>query len=263
MLECVVNVAEGRRTDVVGALVRAAGADLLDVHTDPHHHRTVLTLVGEQAPRAVTSEAVSRIDIGAHEGAHPRMGAVDVVPFVPIAGSTMPEAVGARDAFAAWAGGNLDLPCFLYGRERTLPEIRSTAFDPLRPDSGPATPHPTAGATAVGARPPLVAYNIWLAEPDLAQARSLAAALRSKRVRALGLAVGDQVQVSINLLDPDVVGPDTVFDAVAAEVNIGRTELVGLTPTSTLEAIDPARWDELDLSRERTIESRLGSLGTD
>ena len=259
MLECVVNVAEGRRTDVIDLLVDAAGSDLLDRHTDAHHHRTVLTLVGEEAPRAVAAAAVAHIDLTTHRGAHPRLGAVDVVPFVALAGSTPPQAVAARDDFAAWAAETLDLPCFLYDGERTLPEVRRTAFDPLAPDTGPRSPHPTAGAAAVGARPPMVAYNVWLAAPDLARAERLAADLRSPQVRALGLALGDEVQVSMNLLEPDEVGPDVVYDAVASQAEVSRAELVGLVPERTLEAIAPSRWPELDLAADRTIEARLAS----
>jgi glutamate formiminotransferase len=158
-------------------------------------------------------------------------------------------------------GDELGVPCFCYGPERRLSDVRREAFGSLAPDTGPPSPHPTAGATAVGARPPLVAYNLWLAEPDLDRARAIAARLRSPAVRALGLPVGDDVQVSMNLVDPGVVGPQAVYDLVAAEATIARAELVGLVPAPVLDAADPARWAELDLSADRTIEHRLAQAG--
>jgi glutamate formiminotransferase len=257
VLECVVNVSEGRRAETLDALRRVAGRELLDVHTDADHHRSVLTLVGTEAPRRVTQAAVERLDLREHRGAHPRIGVVDVVPFVPYGdGTTMADAIEARDRFAAWVATELGVPCFLYGPERTLPEVRRDAFGALTPDTGPDHPHPSAGAIAVGARPVLVAYNLWLVEPDLARARRIASELRSPAVRALGLAVGDQVQVSCNLIAPDRVGPADVYDRVAGRAPIARAELVGLAPRAVLDAIDPDRWPELDLAPERTIEAR-------
>lgn len=256
VLECVVNISEGRDRSTIEAIAAAAGADLLDVHTDGDHNRSVLTLLGEDAPRSVTQAAVERLDISRHDGAHPRIGVVDVVPFVPLDGSTAADAVAARDAFCAWAGTELALPCFRYGPERTLPDIRRGAFAPLEPDCGPLEPHPTAGAVAVGARPVLVAYNVWLAEPDLARAKAIAAGLRSPSVRALGLQVGDEVQVSMNLIAPEVTGPGAVVDAIVEQTSIARCELVGLVPRRILELEDPARWVELDLGPDRTIEAR-------
>lgn len=261
MLECVVNISEGRRSEVVAAVAGAAGDALLDVHRDADHHRAVLTLVGEDAARAVAAEAVARIDLRAHSGVHPRLGAVDVVPFVALAGSTPAAAIAARDRFARWAAEALALPCFVYGPERTLPDVRRQAFGALAPSTGPSQPHRTAGAVAVGARAVLVAYNLWLADPDLPLARTLAAGLRGPAVRALGLAVGDQVQVSMNLLAPDHVGPAEVFDRVAACTAVARAELVGLVPASVLHAAPPHRWAELDLSTDRTIEARLAAGG--
>src|SRR5688572_13947872 len=161
------NVSEGRDLAALSRLADAAGRDLLDVHTDPHHHRSVLTMVGEHAPRAVAALAVELIDLRHHDGVHPRFGAVDVVPFVPLSGALMADAVRARDEFARWAAATLDLPCFLYGPERTLPEVRRGAFRTLTPDMGPPAAHRSAGAVAVGARPLLVAYNLWLTDPDL------------------------------------------------------------------------------------------------
>ena len=174
MLECVVNISEGADRALVGAIGAAAGHDLLDVHADPDHNRAVLTLVGEEAPRRVARVAVDRLDLRRHQGAHPRFGVVDVVPFVPLAGSTMADAETARDRFATWIADELGVPAFTYGRHRSLPELRRRAFRDLVPDTGPGSPHPTAGAVAVGARGVLVAWNPWLAGPDGARAREVA-----------------------------------------------------------------------------------------
>jgi glutamate formiminotransferase / 5-formyltetrahydrofolate cyclo-ligase len=257
VLECVVNLSEGRSAAVLAALADAVGPDCLDVHTCRHHHRSVWTLVGETAPRALTRAAVELLDIGTHTGAHPRIGVVDVVPFVALDGSTEVDALAARDRYARWAADELGLPCFFYGPERTLPEVRRGAFTTFTPDTGPAMAHPTAGAVAVGARPLLVAYNLWLAEPDPDLARSVAREVRAPGVRALGLAVGDEVQVSMNLVDPLRVGPAQVFDAVAGRARIARAELVGLVPDAVLAATPPSRWAELDLSADVTIGARL------
>jgi glutamate formiminotransferase len=209
----------------------------------------------------VATVAVERLDLRHHTGAHPRIGVVDVVPFVALEGSTHDEAVAARDAFCRWAAEELALPSFRYGTERTLPEVRRGAFAGLAPDHGPADPHPTAGAVAVGARPVLVAYNVWLADDDLELARRIAAELRSPTVRALGLAVGDRVQVSMNLIDPLVTGPGAVVDAIAAQTRVAGCELVGLVPDAVLAAEDPERWGALDLGPDRTIESRQAAAG--
>jgi glutamate formiminotransferase len=261
VLECVINISEGTRLDVVETIGRAGGRELLDVHTDPDHNRSVLTLVGEDAARAVTATAVLALDLRHHTGVHPRIGVVDVVPFVPLGSATLEDAVAARDRFAGWAADTLGVPCFAYGPERSLPDVRRQAWETLAPTTGPDAPHPTAGAIAVGARPVLVAYNVWLAEPDLAQARAIARDIRGPGLRTLGLAVGEHVQVSMNLIDPLSVGPASAYDAVAARAEVARAELVGLLPEAALAVIDPARWDQLDLGRDRTIEARLAARG--
>ncbi|MGA2522183.1 MAG: glutamate formiminotransferase [Acidimicrobiales bacterium] len=277
MLECVVNVSEGRDATVVGALAHAAGDSLLDVHSDADHHRSVLTLAGpgvEDAVRALARDTVARVDISLHAGVHPRLGALDVVPFVPLdAGghalatdADLHDAVAARDRFAAWAGDELGLPCFVYGPERSLPEVRRRAFRDLAPDTGPGAAHPTAGACAVGARPVLVAYNLWLATGDLAVAKAVAAQARRPALRTLGLAVGDATQVSCNLIDPEALGPAEVYDAIAAlahdrGTHITRAELVGLAPASVVVGVAQARLPALDLDPDRTIEARLARAG--
>lgn len=259
ILECVINVSEGRDQGAVDAIAGAAGRCLLDVHTDRHHHRCVVTLAGdgvEEAARAVTTEAVRRLDVRLHAGVHPRLGVVDVVPFAPLAGSTPTHALAARDRFARWAAVELGLPCFLFGPERSLPEVRRTAFVDRGPDLGPATAHPTGGAVCVGARPVLVAYNVWLTG-DAPEARRVAAAVRGQHVRALGLDVGGRAQVSMNLVEPLVLGPDRAYDAVAALTEVAGAELVGLVPVAVLHRVPAERWAELDLDPSHTIEARL------
>jgi glutamate formiminotransferase len=204
---------------------------------------------------------------------HPRFGALDVVPFVPLGSADLAEAVGARDRFAEWAGRALSLPCFLYGplpggAERTLPEVRRLAFGGLAPDAGPPRPHPSAGACAVGARPPLVAYNVWLEGADGALARRVAASVRGPEVRALGLVLAGAVQVSANLIRPEVVGPGRLYDQVEAAIagtgaRVARAELVGLAPRSVLMAEPEERWGALGLSPGATIEARLPALSAD
>jgi glutamate formiminotransferase len=179
------------------------------------------------------------------------------VPFVPLAGSTYEDALRARDAMSSWIANELQIPVFLYGPERSLPEIRRSAFTTLQPDLGPSEPHPTAGAVAVGARELMLAWNLWLSERDLDLAKSIASSIRGPGVRALGLQVGDEVQVSMNLIDPLTVGPAEVYDRVAALAAIERAELVGLAPQAVLDSVNENRREQLNLSVETTIESRL------
>jgi glutamate formiminotransferase len=261
VLECVVNLSEGRDLDLIGAIAEPAGADLLDLHHDADHHRSVLTLVGVEAPRALATRAVERLDLRHHDGVHPRFGVVDVVPFVALGSSTPDDAIAARDEFCRWSAETLRVPCFRYGPERSLPDIRRHAFRDLAPDTGPDQPHPTAGAMAVGARPPLVAYNLWLDGSDLATARAVAARLRGPAVRALGLAVGARVQVSMNLVSPLEVGPADVYEQVRRQAPIARAELVGLVPAAVLDRVASSEWARLDLSEDATIEARLAARG--
>lgn len=261
MLECVLNLSEGRNAERIATLAAAAGDDLLDVHTDAHHHRSVFTVVGEQAPRRLAERAVELLDLREHSGVHPRIGVVDVVPFVALDPTPPSEARRAADDFAAWAASELALPCFRYGDELTLPELRRRAFADLAPDVGPSRPHPSAGACAVGDRGVLIAYNVWLAEGGLEEARRIARALRGPALRALGLEVGDRVQVSMNLVDPLNLGPAEAFDAVAAHAPVERAELVGLVPAAVLEGCPEQRWAELDLSPARTIEACVAAFG--
>ena len=214
-------------------------------------------MVGVDAPRALARAAVSALTLNDHSGVHPRIGVVDVVPFVPLVDSTMHDARIARDEFAAWAASELHVPCFLYGRERTLPDIRKTAWTSLVPDVGSDVPHSTAGAMCVGVREPLVAYNLWLEDVDLATTRRIAAAVRTANIRTLGLQVGTFTQVSVNLIQPMISGPNDVFSAVSQHATVHHVELVGLLPASVLATIPRDRWEDLDLSVEQTIEWRL------
>ncbi|MFZ6003975.1 MAG: hypothetical protein ACOYXM_08590 [Actinomycetota bacterium] len=266
MLECVINISEGRDLERVARIAAAAADSTLDVHSDAHHNRSVLTIVGEAEAREVASVAVRELDLRDHEGVHPRLGVLDVVPFVALDGSTPKDALAARDAFAAWLSATHGVPCFLYGPERSLPLIRREAFRSLAPDTGPESPHPTAGATAVGQRGPLVAFNVWISGDSPEVARRVARAVRGRGIRALGLLVGDRLQVSMNLIDPAQVGPAAAHDRVVAasrqlDVAVEGAELVGLLPEAVLLEVPPARWRELDLAEERTIEARLAARG--
>ncbi|GIU84265.1 MAG: glutamate formiminotransferase [Acidimicrobiales bacterium] len=269
-LLCVPNISEGARLDLVEELRRTVAVDLLDLHVDPHHNRSVFTLVGEEAPRRLARAAVHLLDISRHVGVHPRIGVVDVVPFVPYGDDvTMDEALQARDSFAEWMASELGVGCYLYGPERTLPEVRRMArrqLDDRRspPDVGPADPHPTAGFAAVGARLPLVAYNLWIADGmrHLDATKKLARELRSPSVRTLVLQPGGRLQLSMNLVDPWRVTPKDVYETVSTVVPVERAELVGLIPRPVLEMIDPEMWELLDLGEDKTIESRLSRWHT-
>jgi len=265
LVECVPNFSDGRDAAVINALRQAItgvpGVRLLDVQSDAAHHRSVFTFVAppqaalEAAFRAM-QVARERIDLNRHSGEHPRMGATDVVPFVPVRDVTMDECVGLAKQLAERVGRELEIPVYLYAkaaarpeRER-LPDIRKGEFEGLRerigtdraadPDFGPRRIHPTAGATAIGARPFLVAYNVYLDTPEVAIAKEIAKAVRTSSgglpgVQASGFSVAGLAQVSMNLLDIDVTSPAAVFAAVEAEarkrgVGILKSEVVGLIP---------------------------------
>jgi glutamate formiminotransferase len=276
-LACVVNISEGRDQAVIAAVVSSGGPCVLDVHSDRDHHRSVLTMAGddlEEAVRQVTRTTLELVDIENHVGVHPRLGSVDVVPFTPldegghpvIGHGDLSGAVAARDRFIAWAGSALDLPCFAYGPERSLPDVRQRAFAGLDPDGGPLAPHATAGACAVGARFALVAYNVWLSTGDGAVAGAIARAIRRPAVRALGFETAGVSQVSCNLVDPVVVGPAWVYDEVDrlagdAGAEVTGAELVGLIPVAVLDGIARHRWSQLDLGMDKTLEGRMEQSG--
>lgn len=264
MIECIPNFSEGRRVEVVDAIERAvrsvAGVALLDRTSDIDHNRSVFTfagspeLVAEAAFRAV-AVAVECIDLTAHQGVHPRLGAADVVPFVPLESSTMRECVVLAHRFGERLWRELRLPVFFYEAAARRPEftnlerVRQGGFEGLAGrhfDLGDA-PHPTAGATVVGARKPLIAYNINLATGDVSLARRIAKKVRASSgglpcVKALGLLLTsrNQAQVSMNLTDYEITPIHRAFEAVAAEaaregVEIASSELIGLIPRQALE----------------------------
>ena len=266
-----VNVSEGRDTVTIDMLAEACGQLLLDVHRDADHHRSVLTVAGEpslllSALHELVRLALDILDLSEHTGVHPRFGVVDVVPFAPVGSHDLMAAIEARDRLAIWAGAVLAVPCFLYGPMpdggwRSLPEVRRGAFGDLLPDTGPDAPHPSAGAMAVGARGPLVAYNLWLSGLTTAETREVAANVRNPALRALGLPVRGGSQVSCNLIDPERLGPADAYDLVAASLpalgRIERAELVGLVPQAVLERTPRERWEELGLSADDGLEARL------
>lgn len=271
LVECVPNFSEGRNSEVLDAL-RAAltsvpGVRLLDRQADSSHHRSVFTLVAppeaalEAAFRGVKL-AAERIDLRVHKGEHPRMGAADVVPFIPLEGATMEDCVLLAKRLGERIGAELAIPVFLYERAATRPEranladVRKGEFEGLRdligtdpahaPDFGPAKIHPSAGAVAVGARPFLVAYNVYLRTGDQAVAKTIAKKVRTATgglpaVKALGLLVGGEAQVSMNLVDIDVTPPHVAFEAVAAAAreagcDVAWSEIVGMVPERCLHA---------------------------
>jgi glutamate formiminotransferase len=273
VFECVINISEGRNLDLLDDLHVAAGVSLRDLHADAFHNRSVFTLINDPEPlvrdvRALIGAAFENLDLRAHEGVHPRFGVVDVVPFVALDPDNPSRAVALRDETAQWISDTFDVPAFLYGTldgaTRSLPEVRTRAFNELAPDFGPAAASPTRGAVAVGARAILVAWNLWLSGVSRDETRVIVKTIRRREVRALALRAGEHMQVSCNLIEPLVVGPGRVYDEVAGLLpdggEIDRAELVGLVPRAVLESEDHGRWGQLDLSDDQTIESRLGQL---
>jgi glutamate formiminotransferase len=281
VLECVVNVSEGRRVDAVDRLAAACGAALLDVHTDSDHHRSVFTLaaadplVTQLGARQLTRAAADLLSLADHDGVHPRLGVVDVVPFVALGSTPAADAIDAAASYAAWIADELGVPAFLYddadAEHRTLPSVRRDAFTARAPDFGPDGPHPRLGATAVGARRPLVAVNVELEDDDLALARRVAHQVRERDgglpgVRALGLALPSvaRVQVSMNLVDLDATGLEqalvAVRDAVdAAGGRVARVELVGLVPAVALDGASEAFLAWSGIGPDQTIEARAAA----
>ena len=295
LLEFVPNFSEGKKRDVVDALVAAMtavpGVQCLGAELDASHHRSVVTLAG---PAAAIAEAAvrgaaaakQRIDLRTHKGEHKRMGAMDVCPFVPLAGATMQDAIATAKAVGARIGVELELPVFLYAEAAAresrcvLGNFRNKEFEGLMPligtdpefapDFGPAKLHPTAGAVAVGARKFLIAYNVNLRTKDVQIAKDIAKAVREKdggfkKVQAMGFFLDDKQlsQVSMNLLDYEVTSIRTVFDRVAAlakekGVEVAESELIGLAPAA---AIDAALAKHIQLPKfdpkEQVVEEKL------
>lgn len=285
VIECVANVstADYGLAERLGAVAERAGAALLDMHLDADHNRSVLTLaapadpaVAAAAAGALAAECVELIDLRRHRGLHPRLGALDVCPFVPLGYHDRADGLAAAlDAGhrAADAIAALGVPVFAYDRLSpsgvTLPQVRRDAFERLRPSWGPPQAHPSAGATAVGVRDVLVAFNVDLVGADLATARSIAAAIRESGggppgLRALGLELAGQgrVQVSMNLTRPWECGIAGAWAAVstaasAHSVDVGAGELVGLVPKSALAGATDALLTRCGITQENTIETAL------
>jgi len=291
IVECVPNFSEGRRQEVVEAIARAMaaveGVRILDVQSDADHNRSVITMVGpretiaEAAFRGI-AEAARRINLDEHRGEHPRIGATDVVPFVPVRGVTMDDCVALARALGERVGRELGIPVYLYEAAATRPDrvnladIRRGEYEALKveietnpdraPDFGPRKLTP-AGATVIGARPFLIAYNIYLTTDKVEIAKAIAKAVRHssgglRYVKALGLLVGGQAQVSMNLTDFRKTPIHRVVEMIRREaarygVAIARSELVGMIPQQAL--VDAAVWYlQLDGFRpELILENRL------
>ncbi len=270
LVECVPNFSEGRRPEVVAAISEAisgvSGVTVLDVSSDYSHNRSVITFAATletavDAAFAGIKTALERIDLTSHTGEHPRIGATDVVPFVPLEGTTMEDCVALARELGQRVGRELNIPVYLYERAATTPgrqnlaDVRRGEFEGLRdelgsnpdraPDFGPAKIHPTFGAVAIGVRPFLVAYNVYLGGVEnLPAAKAIAKAVRGssggyKHVKALGLLVDGQAQVSMNLVDTDTTPLHVAFDfiaerAAAAGIAVTWSEIVGLIPERVL-----------------------------
>jgi glutamate formiminotransferase/formiminotetrahydrofolate cyclodeaminase len=295
-VECVPNFSDGRRPEVIQAVVRAAagvsGVYVLDVQSDADHNRSVVTLVGppeaiEEAAFRLVARAAELIDLDQHEGAHPRVGAADVVPFIPISDTTMDTCVEMARRLGQRVGKELGIPVYLYEAAATRPEranladVRRGEYEGLKaeietdpdraPDFGPAKLGP-AGATVIGARPFLVAFNVYLNIADVSIAKRIARAVRHssgglRHVKALGLLVEGRAQVSMNLTDVRGTPIHQVVEMVRSEASrygaaVTHSELVGLTPQAAL--LDAACWYlQLDLPPEQVLENRLAALEPD
>jgi glutamate formiminotransferase len=272
LIECIPNFSEGRRPAVVDSIVTAItayGIGLLDRSSDADHNRTVVTFAGsaesvvEAAFRGIATAAQS-IDLRTHEGVHPRIGAADVIPFVPLHGATMSDCVELAQRLGQRVGEALQLPVYLYEQAATRPDrqrleyIRRGGYEALkqriqsddhwRPDFGPAMLGP-AGAVVIGARLPLIAFNVYLTTPDVNLAKAIASQVRESSgglpcVKAIGVLVDGLAQVSLNLTDYTSTSLYTVLQKVHAEavrqgIGIHHTELIGLIPAAALEPYSP------------------------
>ena len=300
LVECVPNFSEGTRADVMDAIESAAasarGAWVLDRHADTVHNRMVLTIAGPPGPVAeaafrATARASQLIDLSTHRGVHPRIGATDVVPFVPLGATSMQLCVELAVRVGRRIAAELDVPVYLYGEaartaaRRRLPDLRRGEYEGLRTglpsdpdlaaDFGPLRVGP-AGATAVGARPPLIAYNVTLATSDLSIARAIARGIRESSgglaaVQARGFRTADPnvVQVSMNLLDTRRTPLPVVFERIRVEaaehgVSVLESELVGMAPADALadvarHALQFGRLDANSILETRLLEQVLGA----
>ena len=287
IVECVPNFSEGRDSAIVAAIARAvssvAGALLLDQTSDQDHNRSVLTFAG--SPQAVVNAAVGavgaavqKIDLTRHSGVHPRLGAADVIPIVPVAGVTLEECVGLARHAGARIWNELRVPVYFYEAAALRPEckrlenVRKLAPQGLVPDVGEGR-HPTAGVSVVGARKFLIAWNINLQTTDLAAARAIARAIRESSgglpaVKSIGLPLESrrEVQVSINLIDFERTPLYVIFDAVKQlcserNIEIAGSELIGMIPAAALEssAGHDLQWE--NFRPELVLENRLRDAG--
>jgi glutamate formiminotransferase / formiminotetrahydrofolate cyclodeaminase len=296
--ECVPNFSEGRDPQKVARIADAArdlpGVTVLDVESNADHHRSVITLYGEgdpllEAVLRMMRVATETIDLTHHHGEHPRMGATDVVPFVPLGGSTMPEAVRLAERLGERVARELAIPVYLYANAARRPEradlahvragqfegIRdSIASDPARaPDFGSPRVHPTAGAVAIGARPVLIAYNVYLSTPDVSIAKRIAKTVRERdgglpSVKALGFEIKERglVQVSMNLTDYRITSIPRAFDAVAREaeksgVGVEESEIVGLVPEDALLDAAEGHLKLRSFDRATILERKVRAIG--
>ena len=293
LIECIPNFSEGRRPEVIeqiAASVRSVeGVSLLDVQSDPTHNRCVVTFVGHEGPIAeaafrAVKKAAELIDLNQHEGAHPRFGATDVLPFVPLRSEDAPACVETAQQLAGRVAAELQIPVFLYEDAARIPEhknlaaFRGKGFEEMRevigseplktPDEGEARVHPTAGAIAIGARFPLIAFNVNLDSGDLDLAKRIAVAIRErdggmKCVKAMGLLLEDgAVQVSMNLTDYRVTSMADVVAAIgeratAAGVPIRESEVVGLLPQDALVRLAQSVLHATSFSRDQVLEAQV------
>lgn len=290
VIECIPNFSEGRNQSVIDEILKAikdAGCKILDSSSDPSHNRSVVTFIGtpetvEEAAFKAAQRAGELIDMEQHHGEHPRIGATDVVPFVPIRGVTIEECVDIAKKVGRRIGEELSIPVYLYAKAATrpervrLPNIRKGEYEGLKeaikaepdrkPDFGPCLLHPKAGATAVGARPPLIAYNVNLNTTNVKIARSIARHIRESsgglpHVQAKGITMEDTglAQVTMNLLDYKSTPIELVFSKIEEEaaskgVEITDSEIIGLIPLDALLNVALARLKLKDFSRQRILD---------
>lgn len=294
LIETIPNVSEGRRSEVLAELATAAasvpGAMLLHATADPSHNRSVYSIAGSanvlhEVILAIARVAIARIDLRTQRGVHPRIGAIDVVPFVPLGDTPMSACIELAHRTGQAIAEQCGVPVFLYeeaGRpgRRALEAIRRGQFEQLatkmldaawRPDYGPLVPHPTAGATVVGARKALIAFNVDLDSADVDVARAIAGAIRERDgglpgVKAIGLFLPHRgiAQVSMNLTDYERTPPQRAFDTVVREaavrgVGVRGSELIGLIPGAALAGTTPERLKLQDFDPDRILERRLAA----
>jgi glutamate formiminotransferase len=294
IVECVPNFSEGRNRKIIDAIVdeivKVKGVSLLDRESDPDHNRSVITFIGEpeavkRAAFAATAKAAELIDMNKHRGEHPRIGATDVIPFVPISGVTMEECVKLARELGKEIAEKLNIPVYLYAEAATrpdrvrLPDIRRGEYEGLKeeietnpdrkPDFGPCKLHPTAGATVVGARPPLIAFNVNLNTKDLGIAKDIARIVREssggfKAVQAKGFDIRERgiVQVSMNLLNYEITPIFKVFDKIKEEaekrgVEVLGSEIIGLVPMDALIDVAAHYLKLENFRKDQVLEKRL------